>query len=243
MAEACVSLRLKLSISLDDVHNQTFITIKTFLDRLYTNKIGIHMITDQHLVVYGYERVGPNNVGIIKPNCNLTSILVDALDEATFDIENIYMVAPKVDIKVFKNDKKLEKCIKDPTTTICNKDPSSESLQGPQGHLVPSHLLLILKEILKNAMRATVEYHWDNKDDLPSISALICQADDDFTIKISDQGGGMDRESAAKCFFYQYSTIPSIPNNHLLGYGLPLARLYARYFNGDLRLASYQVSL
>jgi len=241
MAEACVSMKQKLNISMDDVHNPTFISIKMFLDRLYTSKIGIHMITDQHLVVYGYERIGPNNVGIIKPNCDLTSILVDAMDEATFDIENIYMVAPKVDIKVFKNDKKLEDCIKDPNTTVCSKDADgAESLKGPQGHLVPSHLFLILKEILKNSMRATVEYHWDNREDLPPISALICQADDDFTIKISDQGGGMDRESAAKCFFYQYSTIPSIPNNNLLGYGLPLARLYARYFNGDLRVASYQ---
>jgi len=226
MAEACVSMKEKLNISMDDVHNQIFISIKTFLDRLYTSRIGIHMITNQHLVVYGYERVGHNHIGIIRPNCNLTSVLVDAFDEATFDIENIYMVAPKVDVKVSnKNDKIV-------------RDPDEEY---PQGHLVPSHLFIIFKEIMKNAMRATVEHHWDTRDNLPNIQALICQADDDFTIKISDQGGGMDRENAAKCFFYQYSTVPKhCSENTLLGYGLPLARLYARYFNGDLRVASYE---
>jgi len=228
MAEACVSMKEKLNISVDDVHNPIFISINTFLDRLYTNKIGIRMISDQHLYVYGYERVRPNNVGIIKPNCNLTSVLVDALDDATFEIESIYGAAPKVDIQVVHNDKSqscklLERCI------------------PPQGHLVPSHLFLIFNEILKNAMRATVEYHPDSKDDLPAISAIVCQAEEnDFTIKISDYGGGMDRESIARCFLYQYTTKPSIPNNNLLGYGLPLARLYARYFDGDLRLTSYQ---
>ena len=122
-----------------------------------------------------------------------------------------------------------------------------------QGHCVPSHLTLIFKEVLKNSMRATVEHHLAQlKEDpnfvLPGIKALVCQADDDFTIKISDQGGGMDRDSAAAVFSYEYCTLPKAGvsvregADKQLGYGLPLAKLYARYFNGDLRLASYEVT-
>ena len=77
-----------------------------------------------------------------------------------------------------------------------------------EGALVPSHLTYIFRVVLKNSMRATVEHHFKDLENLPpiKITATICQADDFFTIKISDCGGGMDRESAAKCFMYQYST-------------------------------------
>ena len=52
----------------------------------------------------------------------------------------------------------------------------------------------------------------------------------------------MDRETSAKVFHYQFSKASAFKNNHVMGYGLPLARLYARYFHGDLRVTSYDVS-
>ena len=75
-------------------------------------------------------------------------------------------------------------------------------------HLVPSHLFLIMLEVLKNSMRATVETHWDSKDRLPVITAMVCTAEDDITVKISDQGGGMTRAQQEKIFDYEYSTEP-----------------------------------
>ena len=52
----------------------------------------------------------------------------------------------------------------------------------------------------------------------------------------------MDRETSAKVFHYQFSKASKFTNSHVMGYGLPLARLYARYFGGDLRVTSYDVS-
>ena len=56
----------------------------------------------------------------------------------------------------------------------------------------------------------------------------------DITIKVSDQGGGVDRVTAEKMFQYLYTTSPapsltaeSVPLSGF-GYGLPLSRLYAR---------------
>ena len=173
--------------------------------------------------MYGYERSPPKQVGVIHPDTSITSILVDAYDDAVFHIENCYMVAPKVNIKSNNS-----------SNNMSTDEPAS-------GVLIPSHLYLVFYEILKNAMRATVEYHWNKKEDLPAIEVLICQADDDFTIKISDNGGGVPRATSEKLFYYLYSTDSTHSEvDQTLGYGLPLARLYTRYFHGDLRIASYE---
>ena len=66
------------------------------------------------------------------------------------------------------------------------------------------------------------------------VQVLVCQSDMDITIKVSDQGGGVDRVTAEKMFQYLYTTSPSpsltaesVPLSGF-GYGLPLSRLYAR---------------
>ena len=47
MAQACLSMKERLNIPADDVNSLIFASIKVFLDRLYTSRIGIHMITNQ----------------------------------------------------------------------------------------------------------------------------------------------------------------------------------------------------
>ncbi|OUC49563.1 hypothetical protein D917_00963 [Trichinella nativa] len=67
-------------------------------------------------------------------------------------------------------------------------------------------------------------------------------------LKVSDQGGGVPRHIVGKLFNYMYTTasLPSVENVEYdapmagLGYGLPLSRLYARYFLGDLFLFSME---
>ncbi|VDP87768.1 unnamed protein product [Echinostoma caproni] len=72
--------------------------------------------------------------------------------------------------------------------------------------------------------------------------------------QISDLGGGIPRSELEVVFNYTYTTArgggknkPPAPigeggNAPLAGYGygLPLSRLYAKYFNGDLILASVE---
>ena len=64
--------------------------------------------------------------------------------------------------------------------------------------------------------------------------------------QLSDQGGGIPRSLHEHLFNYMYSTAPQPAASGLdtpplagYGYGLPLSRLYARYFHGDLQLTSY----
>lgn len=62
---------------------------------------------------------------------------------------------------------------------------------------------------------------------------------------MSDKGGGIARSTTEHLFKYMYSTAPqpSKSDSHTVplagyGYGLPISRLYARYFHGDLVLLS-----
>ncbi|PFX17015.1 [Pyruvate dehydrogenase (acetyl-transferring)] kinase isozyme 2, mitochondrial [Stylophora pistillata] len=65
-------------------------------------------------------------------------------------------------------------------------------------------------------------------------------------LKISDQGGGIPRSTIDKVFEYHYTSAPeplkadSAAPIAGYGYGLPLSRLYARYFDGELQLYSME---
>ncbi|CAI5708223.1 unnamed protein product [Hyaloperonospora brassicae] len=120
---------------------------------------------------------------------------------------------------------------------------------------VPSHLHHMLFEVIKNSMRAVVEFHGvDNI--MPPIKIVIADGEDneDVSIKISDEGGGIPRSSVSRIWSYLYTTADSeaferleAPNDFGgdsplagLGYGLPISRLFARYFGGDLQVISME---
>ncbi|KAL3087144.1 hypothetical protein niasHS_005383 [Heterodera schachtii] len=117
--------------------------------------------------------------------------------------------------------------------------------------LVPLHLYYIVFELLKNSMRATIEHHHrvkgfdaDSSDDLAEVRACIVLGTENLSIKISDRGGGVPSAKLANLFHYLYSTAPKPSRDDSntpfagYGYGLPISRLYARYFLGDLSLTS-----
>lgn len=57
---------------------------------------------------------------------------------------------------------------------------------------VPSHLYHMLFELFKNALRAVVETHCDSYS-LPPIKVLLTKGEEDVSIKITDEGGGIKR--------------------------------------------------
>ncbi len=76
----------------------------------------------------------------------------------------------------------------------------------------PAHLRHILYELFKNAMRATVEHHGRRKKggmlhlpDLPEIEVLVAKGPNDVTVRVSDQGGGISRDTADHLFHYLVS--------------------------------------
>uniref|UniRef100_A0A3Q4BIA9 Protein-serine/threonine kinase n=1 Tax=Mola mola TaxID=94237 RepID=A0A3Q4BIA9_MOLML len=125
---------------------------------------------------------------------------------------------------------------------------------------IPLPLDYILPELLKNAMRATMESHLDTPYNVPDVVVTIANNDTDFVIRISDRGGGIPHNIIDKVMDYHFSTaeesvqdprmsnlFDSITNSgnqsnpmHGFGFGLPTSRAYAEYLGGSLSVQSMQ---
>jgi len=110
---------------------------------------------------------------------------------------------------------------------------------------VPHHLQHVVAELLKNAVRAVIRKH---RTALPAVQVIVAQGCEDVTIKIADRGGGISRSALPNLWQFSHSTAPAteleaefgkvLGGARVRGFGLPLARIYARYFGGDLTLKS-----
>lgn len=225
MAEGVLEMKEHLS---QEDYASVDARIQYFLDRFYMSRISLRMIIHQHLLLFSDDDNHPRHIGCIDPACDVLLVTEDAYDSARFLCENYYNTAPECDITChFGYDKTL--------------DADERILMT----YVPSHLYHILFELLKNALRAVVEFNSESMN-LPKVKILICKGREDVIIKITDQGGGIPRSEIHNLFNYMYSTAPRPPSPELIeytplagyGYGLPLSRLYAKYFNGDLLLNS-----
>lgn len=231
MAEALIELKTGQGIDIACEQNMQY-----FLDRFYLNRISIRMLQNQHLAIFGMRQQRPldpaGHVGHIDPNCRVRDIILDAHENARCLSEHHFGVAPELSIQCF------------------NASAPGEEIYAP---LVPLHLYYIVFELLKNSMRATIEHSNRKKgvptcysDELPKIMVYLVLGPENLSIKISDFGGGVPTTRTGNLFHYMYSTAPRPPSLTAhqetpfagYGYGLPISRLYARYFLGDLSLTS-----
>ncbi|XP_078333071.1 pyruvate dehydrogenase (acetyl-transferring) kinase isozyme 2, mitochondrial-like isoform X4 [Crassostrea virginica] len=195
--------------------------IQYFLDRFYMNRISIRMLLTQHAALFGNITNHPRRIGHIDPNCDVIECVSNAFKAARQICEHYHMQAPELDV-ITADGTKLSNFV-----------------------YVPGHIEHILFEVFKNAMRAVVEYHRD-KFELPKLQIIVAKGKQDLTIKLSDQGGGVPYQDQDKLFQYMYSTAPRPQYTGQesplagYGYGLPLSRLYARYFQGDLVVSSME---
>jgi pyruvate dehydrogenase kinase 2/3/4 len=77
----------------------------------------------------------------------------------------------------------------------------------PNSHIHPPHTDYIMLELLKNSMRATVDWHGVDAD-FPPVRVVIADGDDneDVIIKVSDEGGGIPRSNMKKIWSYLFTT-------------------------------------
>ena len=191
------------------------------------SRIGIRMLIGQH-VALNEDHSEKDHVGIICTKTNVRELAQEAIDNARFICEDYYGLfeAPKVQL-------------------ICKPDLNFM--------YVPGHLSHMLFETLKNSLRAVVETHGAETEDLPPVKVVVAEGKEDITIKISDEGGGIPRSVIPLVWTYMYTTVESTPSLDPdfnksdfkapmagFGYGLPISRLYARYFGGDLKLISME---
>lgn len=246
--------------------------IQTFLDRFYMLRIGIRMLIGQHIALnmsqalatrqkiskflngsngnsLSSKNVRNNYVGVICTDCNVKEIAEDAIETAKYICEEYYGLFEAPEIRLI----------------------------APQELInfmyVPGHLIHMFFEVLKNSLRASIEFHtpllkqkmMDENPNLkaeeidlndlkfPPIKVIISEGYEDITIKISDEGGGIARSEVPLIWTYLYTTVDQTPTLDAeynqtsfkapmagFGYGLPISRLYAQYFGGDLKLISME---
>uniref|UniRef100_A0AAY4E0J6 Protein-serine/threonine kinase n=1 Tax=Denticeps clupeoides TaxID=299321 RepID=A0AAY4E0J6_9TELE len=217
-------IEYKEAFDVDPVTNQN---VQYFLDRFYTSRISTRMLMNQHSLIFdgSTNPAHPKHIGSIDPSCDVVEVIKDAYESAKMLCDQYYLTSPEVEIQ-----------------QVNSKEPS----QPIHIVYVPSHLYHILFELFKNAMRATVETH-ESSLTLPPIKVRVSLGSEDLTIKMSDRGGGVPLRKIEQLFSYMYTTAPSpvIENARNaplagFGYGLPISRLYARYFQGDLQLYSME---
>ncbi|XP_005992241.1 pyruvate dehydrogenase (acetyl-transferring) kinase isozyme 2, mitochondrial [Latimeria chalumnae] len=205
----------------------TIQNVQYFLDRFYMSRISIRMLINQHTLIFGgtTNPAHPKHIGSIDPTCDVVEVVRDAYESAKMLCDQYYLGSPELNVEEIQ----------------------ANGLAQPV-HMVyvPSHLYHMLFELFKNAMRATVEHH-DCSHNLPPIKVMVALGKEDLSIKMSDRGGGVPVRKIEKLFSYMYSTAPT-PQMGLsrgaplagFGYGLPISRLYAQYFQGDLQLYSME---
>ncbi|KAI8972757.1 mitochondrial branched-chain alpha-ketoacid dehydrogenase kinase-domain-containing protein [Pilobolus umbonatus] len=210
-----------------------------FLDDMIQARIGIRLIAEQTIALMHQKDIQTDGlIGIIDTHIQPYQLIKTSSDFVTELCEFNYGESPETVI-----DGHI-----DTTFTY-----------------VPVHLEYILTELLKNAFRATVEHHKKMRrlTPLPPVQITISQGQEDISIRIRDQGNGISDDDLHKVFEYSYTTVSDAaddaendPSNIFrgiseiamqsgvggplagLGFGLPLARMYARYFGGSLTLVS-----
>mmetsp|Transcript_2165 Transcript_2165/g.4920 ORF Transcript_2165/g.4920 Transcript_2165/m.4920 type:complete len:447 (+) Transcript_2165:180-1520(+) len=168
--------------------------IDAFLDRFFLFRISRRTMID-HLVALHYPRSGW--AGCINLECKPADVIRDRAEEVRESCRHTYGIAP-----------------------LCNIGGNINTAFP----FIPEHLSLIVIEILKNSMRATVEFYTmgnslqspledspppliTDESELPPVVVDVFKGKEDVIIKISDKGGGIPPAKLAKIWEFGYSTV------------------------------------
>ena len=203
-----------ISISLqylkDNIEKQSF-NIDDFLNRFYNSRIGIRTL------IGNYTSICNEKNGIVNDKCNPYNVIKNCIDDCKELSMINYAYSPVI------------------------------SLIGNNNFTFPyisAHIYYIVSELLKNSITAVIKNTTTDYVKDP-ITIMISEGEDDIIIKISDKGKGFKRSEVNNIFKYSYTTSTlshcQLKSSSMSGYGhgLPLARLYAKYFNGDLQIIPY----
>ncbi|XP_039266219.2 branched-chain alpha-ketoacid dehydrogenase kinase-like [Styela clava] len=206
---------------------------RKFLDRMLSSRLAIRMLAMHHILLHRKEE---DHIGMIHTKFYPAKSIEKFTNFTTKMCEYEYGKAPKV--------------------RMCGHI---------QAHFpyIPIPFDYIICELLKNAMRFSVEHHSSSYGNgLPDIIVTIVNNHQDFIIKISDRGGGIPHEVIDKVLEYNFTTANETTNSesnpmgdmmsmanqgpngnskmHGHGFGLPMSRCYAEYMGGSLVVQSMQ---
>ena len=136
--------------------------LDNYLNRFFMARIGLRFLLEHHI---SSKKNNEGFSGIIQSNCNPMTVAQHAAEDSMDLCHTHFAVSPLVRIQS-----------PNPNETFT---------------YVPAHLHYILSELLKNALRATVNFHGVDAAAFPPVEVVIARGRSDVTIKISDRGGGI----------------------------------------------------
>jgi pyruvate dehydrogenase kinase 2/3/4 len=173
--------------------------------------------TNQHIINDHLSVSSTNFLGCIQTDCNPLEQVEQIAREVTKQTKLEYGVCPEINI-------------------IASGEENNFTY-------VPHHLQYMVAELLKNSCRATIRHSTQEEEDLHPIRVVIVNGAEDVSIKIADRGGGVPRSTMQQIFKFAHSTKAKgelAQGEDIRGFGLPLCRIYARYFGGELTLKSME---
>ena len=230
----------------DDIDAERLQQMEDALYRFFTARVGLRFLAIHHalsstrpstlhlrkVVSFFNDENDLGSGGCIQHDLNMVKEVrrvVELVKEQTLDY---YGICPEIDV------------------LDCINDDSPFTY-------VPFHVHYMVSELLKNSCRATVQKYLrrqmkGERGELSPIRIVLVKGDEDVTIKVADRGGGIPRSVMSKIWKFSHSTAAESEKesdfgtndqdtgSRLRGFGLPLARIYARYFGGQLTLKSME---
>lgn len=217
-------------------HIQNEELVVRFLDKTLTSRLGIRMLAQHHLSL---RESKSNYVGIINVGMKLKEVVERSCQFVSRVALHKYGRVPQLKLSGHVN-------------------AVFPYIELPLDYILP--------EILKNAVRATVESHSEfEMMRLPPIHITIASNEIDFIIRISDRGGGIPHHLMERALEYNFTTAheensdstqlenhvmsgmmeavnpnPAGGPMHGFGFGLPTSRAYAEYMGGNLEIQAMQ---
>ena len=225
-------VRLKVALAMHRLHtirgnHFDCEVIDPWLDNFLLNCIGTEMLMSQYLACVNMNPDSQTTLaGIVDPDCDVAQICRETAMQVQEITEEHTGRTPKIEVKEF-HDKAL-----------------------PRFSYIPGFLRFIMTEVLKNSCRATAEVAKSDREvQKRPIEVIVCADDHEVAIRVSDRARGIPFGVGQKVWSYLYTTANNDKESRngyahtatsLAGYGigLPLSRLYARYFGGTLKLVS-----
>ncbi|XP_032239552.1 probable [pyruvate dehydrogenase (acetyl-transferring)] kinase, mitochondrial isoform X1 [Nematostella vectensis] len=259
MAQGIMELRQKEGLSA--FHP----SIQYFLDRFYMNRIGIRILITQHLMLFGHEAARSsksNFVGCFDPNCHVASIVEDAANNARFLCDQYYCSSPELVVSEHNAYESIShikfaylpahlyhmlfELLKNAMRAVTENYSTSVDMPPIQVMITKGREDLTIKisdkggGIPRSKIDEVFEYHYSTAPE-PSTSGTVAPL---YSPGLGSELGSSNSRVRIRGYATQrrrdkepYQYWDYIAG---YGYGLPLSRLYAKYFDGDLQLYSME---
>ena len=190
----------------DEPGSSEELEISSFLDSFFSQRVGLHFLVD-HYIASKQPKEG--FAGLIQTDCSPVGLIKDLSKQIEESLKASFGASPVVQ---FHGD------------------------ESDTFSFVPSHIEFVVGEVLRNAMHATVKHHLQKDDgrltDLPPVKVIVAASDKNVNVKVADTAGGIPRSQLRNLWSYHGKALKRWGQG--VGLGLPLARVFAKYFGGSV---------